>query len=299
LAIARDHLLSRKLEENALEADSLVMEDGILASIIDDYTREAGVRQLGRELSKVSRAVALEVARAKEADAKTVDVDEGFLRRVLGRPRFFDEVAERTSVAGVATGLAWTPVGGDILFIESSRMPGKGRLTMTGKLGEVMQESARAALSYLRSHADELSVDASSLEHDDLHIHVPAGGIPKDGPSAGVAMFSALVSNLTGRRVRSDTGMTGEVTLRGRVLPVGGIRAKVLAAHRAGLSRVILPKRNEADLDDIPEGVREQLEFILVEDMRVALEAALEPEGASLPTDGTNGGVENSAGAAA
>jgi ATP-dependent Lon protease len=304
LAIARDHLLNRKLDENALESDAISLEDEVLASIIDGYTREAGVRQLGRELSKIARAVALEVARgSSESDAEVVEVDESFVRRVLGRPRFFEEVAERTAVAGVATGLAWTPVGGDILFIESSRMPGKGRLEMTGKLGEVMQESARAALSYVRSHADELKVDASFLEHDDLHIHVPAGGIPKDGPSAGVAMFSALVSNLTGRRVRPDTGMTGEVTLRGRVLPVGGIRAKVLAAHRAGLKRVILPKRNEADLDDIPESVRDQLEFVLVEDMRVALEAALEPEGDSdgsvLPAEEADGGLGSSTGAAA
>jgi ATP-dependent Lon protease len=295
LHIARKHLLARKLEENALEEGDLTIDDENLALVIDGYTREAGVRQLGRELSKLARAAALRVARADaEGENAAIEVDEAFLRKVLGRARFFEEVAERTAVPGVATGLAWTPVGGDILFIESSRMPGKGRLEMTGKLGEVMQESARAALTYLRSHADELEIDASFLEHDDLHIHVPAGGVPKDGPSAGVAMFSALVSNLTGRRVRADTGMTGEVTLRGRVLPVGGIRAKVLAAHRAGLSRVILPKRNEADLDDLPDSVRDELEFILVDDMRQALVAALEvegePEGVPMPVSGAGKG---------
>lgn len=304
LEIARKHLFANKLEENALSADALKIDDEVLGAVVDGYTREAGVRQLGRELSKLARAVALQVARRSEDAPKgPVDVDDGFLRKVLGRERFFDSVAERTAVPGVATGLAWTPVGGDILFIETSRFPGKGRLVMTGKLGEVMQESARAALTYLRSHAKELDIDASVLEQDDLHIHVPAGGVPKDGPSAGVAMLSALVSNLTGRRVRADTGMTGEVTLRGRVLPVGGIRAKVLAAHRAGLSRVILPKRNAADLDDIPDSVRDELEFILVEDMQVALEAALEsdlrPDGLGINEHDQHGGLSEGSNAAA
>jgi ATP-dependent Lon protease len=207
------------------------------------------------------------------------------------------EVAERTAVPGVATGLAWTPVGGDILFIETSRMPGKGHLEITGQLGDVMKESARAALTYVRSNADALGVDAGFLAGQDLHIHVPAGAVPKDGPSAGVTIFTALTSLLTGRRVRPDTAMTGECTLRGRVLPVGGIKAKVLAAHRAGLTRVILPQRNARDVDDVPADVRGQMEFIFAEDMSQVLAAALEPgllaakeKGDLGPDDPTAGG---------
>src|SRR5206468_11236905 len=198
------------------------------------------------------------------------------LDRVLGKVRFFSEVVERTSIPGVATGLAWTPVGGDILFIETSRMPGKGRVEITGQLGDVMKESAKAALSYVRSHAEELHVNVDTLESQDLHIHVPAGGVPKDGPSAGVTMFTALTSLLSGRRVRPDTAMTGECTLRGRVLPVGGIKAKVLAAHRAGITRVILPQKNARDLDDVPKEAREAMEFIFADDMSQVIAAALE-----------------------
>ena len=207
-----------------------------------------------------------------------VKVDEGDVATYLGKPKFRSDVAERVSAPGVATGLAWTPVGGDILFIETSRMKGKGRLEITGQLGDVMKESARAALTFVKGHADELGFAAEILEDADLHIHVPAGGIPKDGPSAGVTIFTALASLLSGRRVRSDTAMTGECTLRGRVLPVGGIKSKVLAAHRAGITRVILPRDNERDLDEVPADVRSQIEFILADDMRKVLEAALESD---------------------
>jgi ATP-dependent Lon protease len=277
LQIARGHLLPRKLEENALGPDALVIDDIAIRQIVTDYTREAGVRQLGRELGKLARHVALQVARRKaDEKAEPVRVKVGDLDEYLGKARFFNEVAERTAVPGVATGLAWTPVGGDILFIETSQMRGKGSLQITGQLGDVMKESARAALTYVRSNAEKLGVDPDFLDARDIHIHVPAGAVPKDGPSAGVTIFTALTSLLTGRRVRSDTAMTGECTLRGRVLPVGGIKAKVLAAHRAGITRVILPHRNARDIDEVPEEVRSQLEFILAEDMSEVLEAALE-----------------------
>src|SRR6185369_16016591 len=261
---------------------SLTVTDAAIHAIVVDYTREAGVRQLEREIKKLCRALALDVARA--ADAKPqLFVKEEDLGKYLGKARFFDEVAERTQLPGVATGLAWTPVGGDILFIETSRMPGKARVEITGQLGDVMKESAKAALSYVRSHADELGVDASKLESEDLHIHVPAGGVPKDGPSAGVTMFTALVSLLSGRRVRPDTAMTGECTLRGRVLPVGGIKDKVLAAHRAGIRRVVLPHNNERDIDDVPQTARDEMEFILATDMSEVLAAALEESKSDVP----------------
>ena len=273
--IARKHLIPKQLKEHAIHEGSLTIGDDALQAIVRDYTREAGVRQLEREIKKLCRSLALEVARS--ADAKPVlHVKEADLARYLGKARFFDEVAERTSVPGVATGLAWTPVGGDILFIETSRMRGKGRLEITGQLGDVMKESAKAALSYVKSHADELGIDVAGLEEQDLHIHVPAGGVPKDGPSAGVTMFTALTSLLSQRRVRSDTAMTGECTLRGRVLPVGGIKSKVLAAHRAGITRVILPQRNARDLDEVPKEARDAMEFIFANDMSDVIAAALE-----------------------
>jgi ATP-dependent Lon protease len=279
LNIARGHLIPRKLEENALGPDALEIEDLALRHMITDYTREAGVRQLGRELGKLSRAVALQVARRKpDEPSKPVHIAVEDLDEYLGKQRFYNEVAERTAVPGVATGLAWTPVGGDILFIETSQMPGKGNLKITGQLGDVMKESAHAALSYVRSNAVSIGVQPDFLDTRDIHIHVPAGAVPKDGPSAGVTIFTALTSLLSGRRVRSDTAMTGECTLRGRVLPVGGIKAKVLAAHRAGITRVILPHRNARDLDDVPEEIRSQLEFILAEDMSEVINAALEDE---------------------
>ncbi|WP_437684739.1 endopeptidase La [Sorangium sp. So ce176] len=276
IAIARSHLVPKQIEEHAIDPALLTITDDALAAIVRDYTREAGVRQLGREIKKLCRAVALEVARAADGKAPRLVVEAHDLGKYLGKVRFFSDVAERTSVPGVATGLAWTPVGGDILFIETSRMPGKGRVEITGQLGDVMKESARAALSYVRSHAGELGVDTAKLETEDLHIHVPAGGVPKDGPSAGVTMFTALTSLLSGRRVRSDTAMTGECTLRGRVLPVGGIKSKVLAAHRAGITRIVLPQKNARDAEEIPKEVRAELELIFVEDMSQVIAAALE-----------------------
>ncbi|WP_428262043.1 endopeptidase La [Haliangium sp.] len=276
LHIAKNHLLPKIVEDHGLTADAIVLTDTALAAVVREYTREAGVRQLGRELTKICRAVTLERARAPEAKGAPVSIDAADVPGYLGKPRFFDQAGERTAIPGIATGLAWNPVGGDILFIETSRMPGKGRIETTGQLGDVMKESARAALTYVRSHADELGVDADFLESNDVHIHVPAGATPKDGPSAGVTIFTALTSLLTGRRVRSDTAMTGECSLRGRVLPVGGIKSKVLAAHRAGLSRVILPSKNRRDVDDVPEDVREQMEFVFAEDMSEVLGAALE-----------------------
>jgi ATP-dependent Lon protease len=277
LHIAKDHLIPKQLSEHAIPQDNLTISDEAVLAIVRDYTREAGVRQLNREVTKLCRALALEVARGPAGTAHELHITGEDLRRYLGKPKFFNEVAERTSVPGVATGLAWTPVGGDILFIETSRMPGKGRVEITGQLGDVMKESAKAALSYVRSHADELGVRNDAFESQDLHIHVPAGGIPKDGPSAGVTMFTALTSLLSGRRVRPDTAMTGECTLRGRVLPVGGIKAKVLAAHRAGISRVILPMKNARDLDDVPKEARDAMQFVFADDMSEVIAAALEP----------------------
>ncbi len=274
--IARRHLVSKRTKEHGMDEGKLTITDGALEAIVRDYTREAGVRQLDREIKKLCRAAALEVARGN--GQASVTVEEGDLAKHLGKAKFDGEVAERTSIAGVATGLAWTPFGGSILFIETSRMPGKGSVEITGQLGDVMKESARAALTYVRSNAERLGIAPERVQSQDVHIHVPAGAVPKDGPSAGVTIFTALVSLFTGRRVRSDTAMTGEATLRGRVLPVGGIKAKVLAAHRAGLKRVILPAKCGRDLDEVPKEVRDELEVVLVEDMSQVLEAALEAE---------------------
>jgi ATP-dependent Lon protease len=284
--IARRHLVPKQLHEHALEDGALVIDDETLDVIIRDYTREAGVRQLEREVTKLCRTLALDVVRSAGKQEPRVVVDLDVLRKSLGKPRFFNEVAERSSVPGVATGLAFTPVGGDILFIETSRMKGKGGLQITGQLGEVMQESAKAALSYVRSHAERLGIDPAAFEGFDVHIHVPAGAVPKDGPSAGVTMFTALASLLSGRRVRPDTAMTGECSLRGRVLPVGGIKEKVMAAHRAGIERVILPAHNQRDVDEIPEDTRAAVKLIFVSDMLEALDAALEPAPAVVVDDG-------------
>ena len=273
--IARAHLVPKELGDLGITEDLLRIEDDALRALIRGWTREAGVRQLKRELRKLSRALALRLARQADAAPQPLDVTVDSLPELVGKQRFFDAIAERTAFPGVATGLAWTPVGGDILFIETSVMPGKGAVQITGQLGDVMQESARAALTYVRSNADELGIDARFLDERDLHIHVPAGAVPKDGPSAGVTMFTALVSLLTGRKVRSDVAMTGEVTLRGRVLPVGGIKSKVLAAHAAGLKLIVLPKRNERDLVDLPDAIRDDLDFVFAEDMADVLEAAL------------------------
>ncbi|HJQ72097.1 MAG TPA: endopeptidase La [Actinomycetota bacterium] len=262
VAIARRHLLPRQVERNGLRPEEVEVTDGALRGVVGDYTREAGVRNLERELGKIMRKVATKLT-AGEAGPARVDVTD--LREYLGRQKFFFEAAERTAVPGVATGLAVTGTGGDVLFIEATRedVPEDG-LTLTGQLGDVMKESARIALSYVRSHAEELDIPADRLRGR-FHVHVPAGAVPKDGPSAGVAMTTALASLLTGRPVRAEVGMTGEVTLQGRVLPIGGVKQKVLAAHRAGLKEVILPARNEGDLDDVPEQVREEMRFHLAE----------------------------------
>jgi ATP-dependent Lon protease len=273
VAIGRDHLVARQLERNGLGTDEVVVTDEALRRVVADYTREAGVRNLERELGKALRKVATKLASGEVTAPVTVDADD--VRTYLGRPRFFFEAAERTAVPGVATGLAVTGVGGDVLFIEATALPGGDgpRLVLTGQLGDVMKESAEIALSYVRSHAGVLGVaDPGSR----FHLHVPAGAVPKDGPSAGVTMTTALASLLTGRPVRSTVGMTGEVTLQGRVLPIGGVKQKVLAAHRAGLKEVILPARNGPDLDDVPEAVREAVTFHLVDDVSQVLELALE-----------------------
>ena len=271
--IARTHLVPKLLDEHGFSPESVVFLDEALDTIVDKYTREAGVRQLSQRLRKIARALTLRQARGELDEVTALDSEQ--VRAILGREKFKRESAEATRVPGVATGLAWTPLGGDILYVETSMMPGKGRVEITGQLGDVMQESARAALTYLRTHAPELDVDATFLEDHDIHVHVPAGAVPKDGPSAGVTMFTALTSLLTGRSVRADTAMTGEATLRGRVLPVGGIKSKVLAAHRAGLTRVILPEGNRQDIEDVPESVREEVEFIFASEMSDAIAAAL------------------------
>ncbi|MDT4915718.1 MAG: ATP-dependent Lon protease [Pseudonocardiales bacterium] len=272
VSIARTHLLPRQLERAALKADEVTVSDEALRRIAGEYTREAGVRQLERALARVLRKVATRLA----TDSGPVAVDDANLRDFLGRPRFLPESAERTSVPGVATGLAVTGTGGDVLFIEATSMPGEPRLTLTGQLGDVMKESAHIALSYLRSHGDEHGIDGAAFDRA-VHLHVPAGAVPKDGPSAGVTMVTALASLASGRPVRSDVGMTGEVTLNGRVLPIGGVKQKLLAAQRAGLKTVFIPQRNEPDLDDVPAEVLEALDVRPVGDVAEILEHALEP----------------------
>jgi ATP-dependent Lon protease len=272
LLIARRYLVKRQVENNGLSLAQCEITDNALRIVIRNYTREAGVRGLERAIGTVVRHSAILIA---EGTAEHVRVDEADLRPILGVPRYEGEVAMRTSIPGVATGLAWTPVGGDILFIEASRAPGSGRLTLTGQLGDVMKESAQAALSLLRARAPSLNIDPQLFEKGDLHIHVPAGAIPKDGPSAGVAMFIALASLFTGKPVRSDTAMTGEISLRGLVLPVGGIKEKVLAALRAGIKTVLLPARNKGDLEDVPEDAKRQLTFVWLDTVDDAMRAAL------------------------
>jgi ATP-dependent Lon protease len=274
VAIARRHLLPRQVERNGLRPEEVEVTDEALRGVVGDYTREAGVRNLERELGKIMRKVATKLT-AGEVGPAHVDVTD--LRDYLGRQKFFFEAAERTAVPGVATGLAVTGTGGDVLFIEATREDvQEDGLTLTGQLGDVMKESARIALSYVRSHAEALDIPAERLRGR-FHVHVPAGAVPKDGPSAGVAMTTALVSLLTGRPVRAEVGMTGEVTLQGRVLPIGGVKQKVLAAHRAGLKEVILPARNEGDLDDVPEQVREEMTFHLAEAVDEVLTTGLDP----------------------
>jgi ATP-dependent Lon protease len=274
LQIARRYLVRRQLEANGVTPAQVEVEDEALKAMIRAYTREAGVRNLEREIGRAIRHVAVDIA---EGTADTAKISVGTLPDLLGPPVFEDEVALRVSVPGVATGLAWTPVGGDILFIEATRIPGRGGLILTGQLGDVMKESAQAAWSLVKSRAVELGIDPGVFATSDVHVHVPAGATPKDGPSAGVAMFTALVSLLTGRTVRKDTAMTGEISLRGLVLPVGGIKEKVVAAARAGLTRVMLPARNRRDYEDIPQDARDRLEFVWLERVDEAIAAALEP----------------------
>ena len=272
LEIARRYLVRRQLEANGVRADQATIEDDALRLIIKGYTREAGVRSLEREIGKALRHAAVQIA---EGSSSKVTIGTKDLTTVLGQPRFEGEVALRTSIPGVATGLAWTPVGGDILFIEATRVPGRGGMILTGQLGEIMRESAQAALTLVKSRAPQLGIDPSMFEKGDIHVHVPAGATPKDGPSAGVAMFMALSSLLTNRKVRNDTAMTGEISLRGLVLPVGGIKEKIVAAAAAGLTRVMLPARNRRDFDDIPESARKKLEFIWLERVDDAVAQAL------------------------
>ena len=275
-AIARDYLWPRQRERNGLRADEVVVDDEILKLVVSEYTREAGVRQLERELGKLLRKTATKIASDESVAPITVDLDA--VRDALGRQKVFQEAAARTAVPGVATGLAVTGVGGDVLFVEANVMKGKGGgLTLTGQLGDVMKESARIALTYVRGNAAALGIDEDAFEDREYHLHVPAGAIPKDGPSAGVTMTTALASLFSGRPVRHTVGMTGEVTLQGRVLPIGGLKQKVLAAHAAGLTDVILPERNRADLDDVPEDVREAMTFHPVMTIDEVLQIALEP----------------------
>lgn len=276
LMIAKQHLIPKQLKEHGLTPENLQFEDEAILGIIHSYTREAGVRNLEREIAAICRAVAKEVAEGK--DEKVV-VKKETLHKFLGPEKFYPEVAERIFTPGIATGLAWTPTGGDIIFIEATKMKGEKGLTLTGQLGDVMKESAQAALSYVRSKAKELGIDEDFYSKTDIHIHVPAGAIPKDGPSAGVAMFVALISLLTGRPVRSDVAMTGEITLRGQILPVGGIKEKVLAGRRAGIKTIILPKRNEKDLEELSDHVKEGLEFKFVQRMDEVVDIALVKDG--------------------
>ena len=275
--IARRYLVPRQMEANGLKAGQVEPADEVIREIIQHYTREAGVRNLEREIGKVLRHAAVRIAEGQSGPIRIVAED---LQPILGAPKFENEIAMRTSVPGVATGLAWTPVGGDIMFIEATRIPGTGKLILTGQLGDVMRESAQAALSLVKNRAVSFNIDAKRFDKADIHIHVPAGAIPKDGPSAGVAMFMALVSLLSQRMVRSDTAMTGEISLRGLVLPVGGIKEKVIAAHAAGIKKVMLPARNRKDFDDVPEEVRRTVEFVWLERVEDAMSSGLDPAAA-------------------
>ena len=278
VAIARDYLWPRQRERNGLHEDEVSVTDEVLATLVTEYTREAGVRQLERELGKLLRKTATQIVSNARQAPVTVDLE--LVRDALGRQRFYQESAERTAVPGVATGLAVTGTGGDVLFVEATQMKGKDGLVLTGQLGDVMKESARIALSYVRSHATELGIDPDTFDDTSFHVHVPAGAIPKDGPSAGITMTTAIASLLSGRPVKHTVGMTGEVTLQGRVLPIGGLKQKALAAHAAGLTDVIIPERNRADLDDVPEDVKEQMSFHPVMTLNEVLELALEPAAA-------------------
>jgi ATP-dependent Lon protease len=285
--IAKQYIIPRQLEAHGLTRDAISFEKKAIEKIVKEYTREAGVRNLEREIAAICRAVASEYAAGR---ARKVTVKPSSLTAYLGQPKFYSEVAERTAQAGVATGLAWTPVGGDILFVEATKMPGKKSLTLTGQLGDVMKESAQAALSFIRANAQKFGVDPDFFEKYDIHVHVPAGAIPKDGPSAGVTILAALLSLLTDRPVRPDVAMTGEITLRGMVLPVGGIKEKVLAAHRAGIQTVILPEKNRKDLEEVPEKVRKEMRFHFIRRMEEIASLALRP--AAKRAKAPRGGIE-------
>ena len=275
VAIARGHLWPRQVERNGLRVEEVAVAEAVLRLIVTDYTREAGVRQLERELGTLLRKTATRIA--STGQTTPVAIDRAAVLDALGRSRFFHEAAVRTAVPGVATGLAVTGVGGDVLFVEAASMPGMGGLVLTGQLGDVMKESARIALTYVKCHASDLGIDEHALDGRELHVHVPAGAIPKDGPSAGITMVTAIASLLTRRPVKSTVGMTGEVTLQGRVLPIGGLKQKVLAAHAAGLTEVIVPERNQPDLDDVPSEVRDQMQFHIVASVDQVLRLALQP----------------------
>ncbi|MGZ3440321.1 MAG: endopeptidase La, partial [Polyangia bacterium] len=270
--IARQFLVPKQLEEHGLKGDQIEVTDEAVAEVIDGYTREAGVRNLEREVGSIARGVAVKIA---EGSKEKYTIKAAEVPEYLGPQKFMSEVAERTAEPGVATGLAWTPVGGDILFIEATKMPGKGSLVLTGQLGDVMKESAQAALSFVRAKAKWLGIEENFLDKTDIHVHIPAGAIPKDGPSAGVTMFTALASMLTGKPIRNDVAMTGEITLRGNVLPVGGIKEKILAAHRAGIKRIIMPDRNQKDMVDVPQQAKDEMEFFYVKKIDELLPLAL------------------------
>jgi len=280
LAIAKGYLIPRQLRENGLRKNEVKFGIDAIRTLIRSYTREAGVRSLERELGSVCRKVVTKIA---EGEKKTIRITPELVRDYLGPPKYYrmEEIASRTSMPGVVTGLSWTPTGGDVLFIEATRMPGSKGFQLSGQLGEVMQESAKAALSYVRSRAKKLHIDPDFFQNTDIHLHVPAGAQPKDGPSAGVTMVTALVSLLTRKLIKPHVGMTGEITLRGQVLPVGGIKEKVLAAHRAGLRTVILPLRNEVDLEELPKEVKTKLTFKFVRTIDEVLKYALEPHSVS------------------
>jgi ATP-dependent Lon protease len=279
--IAKRHLLPKQLKEHGLTAAQCEISDPILAKIISHYTREAGVRSLERRVADVCRQVAVKVAKG---EATEVQITEADLEDMLGNFVYEPEVAVRTEQPGVATGMAWTRAGGDLLFIEATKMPGKGKMRLTGQLGDVMKESAQIALSLIEANAEKLGIERRAFEEFDIHVHFPAGAVPKDGPSAGVTMYTALVSLLTGVRVRGDVAMTGEATLRGLVLPVGGIKDKVLAAMRGGIKKIILPEKNKKDLRDIPAEAKEGVEFVFAHRMEDVLEQALEVPPSQWPT---------------
>jgi ATP-dependent Lon protease len=280
VAIARGYLWPRQIERNGLRVDEVTIADETIGTVVSEYTREAGVRQLERELGTLLRKTATKIASGTATPPIAIDL--AAVRDALGRQKFFQEAPARTAVPGVATGLAVTGTGGEVLFVEAAAMEGGEGLTLTGQLGDVMKESARIALTWVRSHARELGIDEQAFRGRTFHVHVPAGAIPKDGPSAGVTMITALASLLTGRPVKASVGMTGEVTLQGRVLPIGGVKQKVLAAHAAGLADVILPERNAPDLDEVPAEVRSQLQFHPVAEVSEVLALALEAEQAAL-----------------